>query len=200
MRKNVTCDLVRMPGAVCTELAEVANEQYGFLTPEDARDLDIDPITLSVRPSGASGATRNGRVSDAADATEPAGWLYGGDVVARAWGAWRVVWRDGARALRAERRQSSEDRCHRSGRIGFVARSLRPPGFITRICHRVMSRRSRDTNRHSRAGDTASSRRTLAQRWWVRRSTRGRNGRRTRREAAEVRRELGVKRGTSVRR
>ena len=46
MRKNVTCDLVRVPGAVCTELAEVANEQYGFLTPEDARDLDIDPINL----------------------------------------------------------------------------------------------------------------------------------------------------------
>ena len=29
-----------------TELAEVANEQYGFLTPEDARELDIDPINL----------------------------------------------------------------------------------------------------------------------------------------------------------
>lgn len=35
-----------MPGAVFTELAEVANEQYGFLTPEDARELDIDPINL----------------------------------------------------------------------------------------------------------------------------------------------------------
>jgi predicted transcriptional regulator of viral defense system len=31
---------------VFTELAEVANEQYGFLTPEDARELDIDPINL----------------------------------------------------------------------------------------------------------------------------------------------------------
>jgi hypothetical protein len=35
-----------MPGAVFTELAEVANEQYGFLTPEDARNRDIDPINL----------------------------------------------------------------------------------------------------------------------------------------------------------
>ena len=35
-----------MPGAVFTELAEVAGEQYGFLTPEDARELDIDPINL----------------------------------------------------------------------------------------------------------------------------------------------------------
>lgn len=35
-----------MPGAVFNELAEVANEQYGFLTPEDARELDIDPINL----------------------------------------------------------------------------------------------------------------------------------------------------------
>ncbi|WP_028065614.1 type IV toxin-antitoxin system AbiEi family antitoxin domain-containing protein [Solirubrobacter soli] len=35
-----------MPGAVFTELVEVANEQYGFLTPEDARELDIDPINL----------------------------------------------------------------------------------------------------------------------------------------------------------
>jgi hypothetical protein len=31
---------------VFTELAEVANEQYGFLTPEDARELEIDPINL----------------------------------------------------------------------------------------------------------------------------------------------------------
>jgi predicted transcriptional regulator of viral defense system len=35
-----------MPGAVFTELAEHANEQYGFLTPEDARELNIDPINL----------------------------------------------------------------------------------------------------------------------------------------------------------
>jgi predicted transcriptional regulator of viral defense system len=35
-----------VPGVVFTELAEVANEQYGFLTPEDARELGIDPINL----------------------------------------------------------------------------------------------------------------------------------------------------------
>jgi predicted transcriptional regulator of viral defense system len=35
-----------MPGAVYTELADLANEQYGFLTPEDARDRDIDPVNL----------------------------------------------------------------------------------------------------------------------------------------------------------
>lgn len=46
MKQNFTCYLVQVPGAVFTELAEVANEQYGFLTPEDARGLDIDPINL----------------------------------------------------------------------------------------------------------------------------------------------------------
>jgi predicted transcriptional regulator of viral defense system len=35
-----------MPGAVYTELADIANEQYGFLTPDDARERDIDPINL----------------------------------------------------------------------------------------------------------------------------------------------------------
>src|SRR4051812_37085725 len=45
-RQNVPCYFVRVPGAVFTELAEVANEQYGFLTPEDARELGIDPINL----------------------------------------------------------------------------------------------------------------------------------------------------------
>jgi len=35
-----------MPGAVYTELAEIANEQYGFLTPEDARERGVDPINL----------------------------------------------------------------------------------------------------------------------------------------------------------
>jgi predicted transcriptional regulator of viral defense system len=38
--------LSRMPGAVYTELAEIANEQYGFLTPDDAREREIDPINL----------------------------------------------------------------------------------------------------------------------------------------------------------
>ena len=36
----------RTPGAVYTELADIANEQYGFLAPEDARERDIDPINL----------------------------------------------------------------------------------------------------------------------------------------------------------
>jgi predicted transcriptional regulator of viral defense system len=35
-----------MPGAVYTELADLANEQYGFLTPDDARERDIDPVNL----------------------------------------------------------------------------------------------------------------------------------------------------------
>ena len=35
-----------MPGAVYTELADLANEQYGFLTPDDAREREIDPINL----------------------------------------------------------------------------------------------------------------------------------------------------------
>jgi predicted transcriptional regulator of viral defense system len=35
-----------MPGTVYTELAELANEQFGFLTPDDARERDIDPINL----------------------------------------------------------------------------------------------------------------------------------------------------------
>jgi predicted transcriptional regulator of viral defense system len=46
MEQNVSCYFVQVPGAVFTELAELANEQYGFLTPEDARELDIDPINL----------------------------------------------------------------------------------------------------------------------------------------------------------
>jgi predicted transcriptional regulator of viral defense system len=35
-----------MPGVVYSALADVANEQYGFLTPADARERDIDPINL----------------------------------------------------------------------------------------------------------------------------------------------------------
>jgi predicted transcriptional regulator of viral defense system len=35
-----------VPGAVYTELADLASEQYGFLTPDDARERDIDPINL----------------------------------------------------------------------------------------------------------------------------------------------------------
>jgi predicted transcriptional regulator of viral defense system len=40
------CYFVHVPGVVFTELADLANEQYGFLTPEDARELHIDPINL----------------------------------------------------------------------------------------------------------------------------------------------------------
>ncbi len=36
----------RLPGKVYVQLAELANEQYGFLTPDDARRLGIDPINL----------------------------------------------------------------------------------------------------------------------------------------------------------
>jgi predicted transcriptional regulator of viral defense system len=46
MNQNNSCYFVHVPGAVYTELAEVANEQYGFLTPEDAREREIDPINL----------------------------------------------------------------------------------------------------------------------------------------------------------
>jgi Predicted transcriptional regulator len=35
-----------MPGSVFTQLAEVANERYGFVTPDDARDLGISPMNL----------------------------------------------------------------------------------------------------------------------------------------------------------
>lgn len=35
-----------MPGVIYTELAEIVNEPYGFLTPEDAREHEIDPINL----------------------------------------------------------------------------------------------------------------------------------------------------------
>jgi predicted transcriptional regulator of viral defense system len=38
--------LNRLPGKVYVQLAELANEQYGFLTPDDARRLGIDPINL----------------------------------------------------------------------------------------------------------------------------------------------------------
>jgi predicted transcriptional regulator of viral defense system len=35
-----------MPGKVYSELAMIANEQYGFITPDDARDRNIDPLNL----------------------------------------------------------------------------------------------------------------------------------------------------------
>ena len=35
-----------MPGTVYSRLAVVANERYGFVTPDDARDLGINPINL----------------------------------------------------------------------------------------------------------------------------------------------------------
>lgn len=35
-----------MPGSVYTQLAEVANERYGFVTPDDARDLGVSPMNL----------------------------------------------------------------------------------------------------------------------------------------------------------
>jgi predicted transcriptional regulator of viral defense system len=38
--------LSRLPGKVYVQLAELANEQYGLLTPDDARRLAIDPMNL----------------------------------------------------------------------------------------------------------------------------------------------------------
>jgi predicted transcriptional regulator of viral defense system len=35
-----------MPGGTYTQLAEVANERYGFVTPDDARELGINPMNL----------------------------------------------------------------------------------------------------------------------------------------------------------
>lgn len=35
-----------MPGRAYTQLAEVASERYGFVTPDDARELGIDPMNL----------------------------------------------------------------------------------------------------------------------------------------------------------
>jgi len=35
-----------MPGRAYTQLAEVANERYGFVTPDDARELGISPMAL----------------------------------------------------------------------------------------------------------------------------------------------------------
>src|SRR5680860_951692 len=35
-----------MPGSIYTRLAEVANEQYGFVTPDDARNLGVHPMNL----------------------------------------------------------------------------------------------------------------------------------------------------------
>jgi predicted transcriptional regulator of viral defense system len=43
-----------MPGRVYTQLLELAHEQYGYVTPRDARELGIDPLRLqdlAVRPS-----------------------------------------------------------------------------------------------------------------------------------------------------
>ncbi len=35
-----------MPGRIYTELAEVANDNHGFITPEDARAAGVDPMNL----------------------------------------------------------------------------------------------------------------------------------------------------------
>lgn len=35
-----------MPGRAYTQLAEVANERHGFVTPDDARELGINPMAL----------------------------------------------------------------------------------------------------------------------------------------------------------
>lgn len=35
-----------MPGSAYTQLAQVANERYGFVTPDDARELGINPMNL----------------------------------------------------------------------------------------------------------------------------------------------------------
>jgi len=35
-----------MPGRAYTQLAEVANERYGFVTPADAREVGINPMAL----------------------------------------------------------------------------------------------------------------------------------------------------------
>ena len=35
-----------MPGKVFTALLDHAQQQYGYLTPADARELDIDPTQL----------------------------------------------------------------------------------------------------------------------------------------------------------
>lgn len=48
-----------MPGRVYTALAEFANEQHGFITPENARQLGIDPTNL-VRMAERSQLERRG--------------------------------------------------------------------------------------------------------------------------------------------
>lgn len=35
-----------MPGKIYTELAEFANDNHGFITPDDAREAGVDPINL----------------------------------------------------------------------------------------------------------------------------------------------------------
>lgn len=40
-----------MPGRIFLEIADIANEQYGYVTPADVRERDIDPMNL-VRMAG----------------------------------------------------------------------------------------------------------------------------------------------------
>jgi predicted transcriptional regulator of viral defense system len=47
MRQNILCYLVHVPGRVFTELAEIAGDQHGFVTTDDARAHGIAPINLS---------------------------------------------------------------------------------------------------------------------------------------------------------
>jgi len=35
-----------MPGRIYTELAELANDNHGFITPDDAREAGVDPMNL----------------------------------------------------------------------------------------------------------------------------------------------------------
>lgn len=46
MKQNILCYFEPVPGAIYSMLAEFANEQHGFITPDDARGLGIDPANL----------------------------------------------------------------------------------------------------------------------------------------------------------
>ena len=71
-----------MPGRAFTALLNHAQQQYGYLTPDDARELDIDPTPAAI-DGGAphAGAPQPRPVQDADGAGHTAGRLYGGGLV-----------------------------------------------------------------------------------------------------------------------
>lgn len=45
-KKNFLCYFEPMPGRIYSKLVEIANDNHGFITPDDARGAGVDPMNL----------------------------------------------------------------------------------------------------------------------------------------------------------